>query len=376
MIIDSEKNLEKQLNKFNKIYSKMEDPRYFRFDAFKEMGFSDISHFRDYYKNNWLSKLLNKPIKEKEKIIKAFKAGTLPGTTKVLWIEQQSFLKNMFIIDSPVPSEKASFIYAKQLLKKNEKILYIAQDKECIDEIRKFTEQNKIDCVIAEKICVRIRKIDTETYSLLSVILNNNCAISPLTNISVSDGMDMLRFFLGSDFELTQEGVERIMDKIPTDLSSVNPLLQKNYAQVRSILIDELDKIKPFLSQEYNKHEDIFLTLVENKSMVASGENNTIAQMIAVLARIYFLELLYGKQGQEGYKYPKLIFPDVEKEESYGNFYFNISLGRQVQMVNFIYSNKENNYVKDNTAIFMKHINRNLYHIKTSYDDTIIEVKE
>lgn len=376
MIIDSEKNLEKQLNKFNKIYSKMEGSQYFRFDAFKEMGFSDVSHFRDYYKNNWLSKFLNKPIKEKEKIIKAFKAGTLPSTSKTLWIEQQSFLKNMFIIDSLVPSEKASFIYAKQLLKKNEKILYIAQDKECIDEVRKFTEQNKIYCVIAEKICIRIRKIDIATYSFLSVILNNNSAISPLTNISVSDRMDMLRFFLGSDFELTQEGVERIMVKIPADLSSVNPLLQKVYAQVRPILIDKLNKIKPFLSQEYNKREDIFLNLVENNSMVASGENKTTAQMIAVLARIYFLELLSGKQGQEGYKYPKLIFPDVETEEGYGNFYFNISSGRPVQMVNFIYSNKENNYVKNNTAIFMKHINRNLYHIKTSYDDAIVEVKE
>lgn len=376
MIIDSEKNLEKQLNKFNKIYSKMEGSQYFRFDAFKEMGFSDVSHFRDCYKNNWLSKLLNKSIKEKEKMIKAFKAGSLPGTSKNLWIEQQSFLKNMFIVDSSIPSEKASFIYAKQLLKKNKKILYIAQDKECIDEVRKFTEQNKIDCVIAEKICLRICKIDLETYSVLSVMLNTNSAISPLTNISVSDRMDMLIFFLGSYFELTKEGVERIMDKIPADLSSVNPLLQKVYAQVRPILIDKLNKIKPFLSQEYNKREDIFLNLVENNSMVASGENKTIAQMIAVLARIYFLELLSGKQGQEGYKYPKLIFPDVETEEGYGNFYFNISSGRPVQMVNFIYSNKENNYVKNNTAIFMKHINRNLYHIKTSYDDAIVEVKE
>lgn len=369
MIIDSEKNLEKQLNKFNKIYSKMEGHRYFRFDAFKEMGFSGVNHFKDYYKNNWLSKLLNKPIKEKEKIIKAFKAGTLPGTSKNLWIENQSFLKNMFIIDSLVPSEKASFIYAKQLLKKNEKILYIAQDKECVENIKKFTVPNEIDCVIAEKICMRIFKINNESYSLLSVMLNDNSSAYPLD-------IKILEFLLGSSLELTQEGVDKSIANMTNDFSSITPYLQRTYAKARDVLINKMTEIRPFLSETYNENEDIFLNLMKNKSLVVLACYPTIAAMVAVCARIYFFELIAKKQEHQEYKYPKLIFPDIEKEESYGNFYFNISFGRQVQMVNFIYSNKENNYVKNNTSIWMKHINGNLYHINTDYDDAIVEVKE
>lgn len=369
MIIDSEKNLEKQLNKFNKIYSKMEGPRYFRFDAFKEMGFSGVNHFKDYYKNNWLSKLLNKPIKEKEKIIKAFKAGTLPGTTKVLWIEQQSFLKNMFIIDSPVPSEKASFIYVKQLLKKNEKILYIAQDKECIDNMKKFTVDNKIDCVIAEKICMRIFKINNESYSLLSVMLNYDSSVYPLH-------IKILEFFLGSSVELTQEGIDKSIANMTNDFSSIPTSLQRIYGETRNILINKMTEIRPFLSETYDGNEDVFLNLMKNKSLAVLACRPTIAAMVAVCARICFVELIAKKQEHPEYKYPKLIFPDVEKENSYGNFYFNVSLGRQVQMVNFIYSNKENSYVKNNTSIWMKHIKGNLYHINTDYDDAIIDVKE
>jgi len=369
MIIDSRKNIEKQLSKFNKIYSKMEGSQYFRFDAFKEMGFSGISHFRDHYKNNWLSKLLNKSIKEKEKTIKAFKAGSLPGTSKTLWIEQQSFLKNMFIVDSPTPTEKASFIYAKDFLKKNEKIVYIAQDKECIDNMKKFTADNKIDCVIAEKICMRIFKINNESYSLLSVMLNYDSSVYPLD-------IKILEFFLGSSVELTQEGIDKSIANMTNDLSSIPPHLQRMYATTRNVLINKMTQIRPFLSETYNENEDVFLSLMKNKSLVVLACCPTIAAMVAVCARICFVELIAKKQENPEYKYPKLIFPDVEKEESYGNFYFNVSLGRQVQMVNFIYSNQENNYVKNNTAICMKHINGNLYHINTRYDDVIIEVKE
>jgi len=369
MIIDTEKNLEKQLQKFNKIYSKMEGSQYFRFDAFKEMGFLGISHFRDHYKNNWLSKFLNKPIKEKEKMIKAFKAGSLPGTSKTLCIEQQSFLKNISIVDSPNPTEKASFIYAKEFLKKNEKIVYIAQDKECIDNMKKFTVDNKIDCVIAEKICIRILKINNESYSLLSVMLNCNSSVYPLD-------IKILEFFLGSSVELTQEGVDRSIANMTNDFSSIPPPLQRMYGETRNILINKMTEIRPFLSETYNGNEDVFLNLMKNKSLAVLACCPTIAAMVAVCARICFVELIAKKQEHPEYKYPKLIFPDVEKEESYGNFYFNVSLGRQVQMVNLIYSNKENSYVRNNTAIFMKHINRNLYHINTGYEDEIIEVKE
>lgn len=372
MIIHRKKDIERELRRCNKVYK----------NKFSTYGDYDISlnafqeiHFIHHEEKNLIYKLFNRAYLPNDKIIRNFKAGTIPKTNKDLWIEKSIYFKTMFIVDSPVSSEKASFIYTKKLLARGEKVFYLAEDKECVELAKNFMKESNIPYIFLDKICFRAFKIDLIFHLFIFNIIQCRMPfiLKKIGFYQLSLIIDFL-FQSSNDIkiEFTKKGIDYFIANIPSDFSKFTLAEQESYLEVKKIITEEMVKMKIFLCEIYNEDNDIFYNLMLNDSIIIPAKNTLMEIVVMICVNLCFENDLPVKCLMEGYRYPKIITPCPEQ---ISHLYVPRFL-RGVGISYMFYSDKEEDKYMANSYLFLKHNKGSLYNIKTQYDDEIIDISK
>lgn len=373
MIIHRKKDINRELRRCNKVYK----------NKFATYGYYDISlnafqeiHFIHHEEKNLIYKLFNKAYWPNDKIIRNFKAGTIPKTNKDLWIERSIYFKNMFIVDSPVPSEKASFIYTKKLLARGEKFFYLAEHKECVELTKKCMSEYNIPCIFLDKICFRAFKIDSQFHLFIYNIIQYRIPyiLKKIDYYKLSLIIDFL-FQSRNDIkiEFTKKGIDYFIANIPSDFSKFTLAEQESYLEVKKIITEEMVKMKIFLCEIYDEDNDIFYNLMLNDNIIIPAKNTLMEVVVMTCVNLFFENDLPKKCLMKGYQYPKIITP-CPKHITYS---YISCFKKDLGISYIIYSDKEEeNKNMPNVGLFLKHNKGNLYNIKTQYDDKIIDISK
>lgn len=381
MIIDKKKNLYKELLRIHRSNKKknpgfMEHEGHTMHYVFINSGFDSLRDFKEKYGRNKLKEILNKPVYNNDLFMKTFKAGVVKGTQLDFWLEKSILTRyGAFINESVNTTEKCSFIYACELLRKNEKIFYVIDDENTCKAAINFMNNNKVNHKIIEKVCFNVFNMDDYFYVFLDLML-----LKRESSLVEDDKKryELYNFFFNSDYknmEFSKEAIDKFKKEKRAIFPYKNDEEKEMYNRIHTALSEYLDEIYPFLSEQYCIEEDVFLNMQKGESFLLASENSIHSYLIIQCARFFYcyIEQLQSPTKEENAKriiIPHLIIPAIENitlvcllKNSYLPPYNNA--------FTFYYGNQENDLFKMNTGFYLKHKKGTLYDVSSFFEKNI-----
>jgi len=381
MIIDKKKNLYKELLRIHRS-NKEKNRSFMEYDGhtihnvFMNSGFESFKDFKTKYRGSKFKEILNKPVYNNDLFMKTFKAGIVKGTDLDFWLEKSILTRyDAFINESVNTTEKCSFIYACELVRKNEKIFYVIDDENTFKAVINFVNNNKVNHKIIEKVCFNVFNMDDYFYIFLDLML-----LKRKSSLVEDDKKryELYNFFFNSDYkslEFSKEAIDKFKKEKRTIFPYKDDEEKEMYEQVYTALSEYLDKIYPFLSEQYSIEEDVFLNMQKGENFILASENNIHSYLIIQCARFFYcyiehLQSLTKVENAKKIIIPHLIIPAIENitlmcllKNSYLPPYNNA--------FTFYYGNQENYLFKMNTGFYFKHKSGTLYEVSSFFEKNI-----
>lgn len=382
MIINKKKNLYKELlkirrNNKGKTPNFAEHELYTIHNVFIDSGFDSLRDFKEKYRKHRLKKFLNKPVYKNVPFLKTFKAGIVEGVDQELWLEKIPLMKYGIFVNEPVNTkEKCSFIYACELLSKNEKIFYVIDDNDTFEATVNFINEKKINHTIINKICFNIFNMDDYFYVLLDLLLSKS-KFSCVKDFQKRH--ELYGFFFSSDYksiEFSKEAIDKLRNNERAIFPCKNDEEKEMYDQIYNALVECLDEIYPFLSDKYCIEEDVFLNMQKGESFLLDSKSVAHSSLIIQCSRFFYgyIDRLQNSGKLENQKtlvIPHMIIPDVEDINQIMILKHSYLMTSNSSMTLY-YGNQENYLFRMNTGFYFKHKSGTLYEMSSFFDKNIV----
>jgi len=382
MIINRKKNLYKELLRIHRS-NKEKNPSFMEYygdtihNVFINCGFESFQDFKTKHKGNKLKEILNKPVYNNDLFMKTFKAGVVKGTELDFWLEKSILTRyGAFINESLNTKEKCSFLYACELLRKNEKIFYVVDDEDTFKATINFMNDKKINHTILKHICFRIFDMNIDFWGFIDITLSKR---KSLIVEDYKKRYELYDFFFNSDYksmEFSKDAINKFRKKERAIFPHKNDDEKEMYEQIYIALSEYLDEIYPFLSDEYCIEEDVFLNMQKGGNFLLASENTIHSYLIIQCSRFFYdyihrLQNFIISKDEKTPVIPHMIIPDVESMQQVC-IVKSVYLTPYINNIIFYYGNKENDLFKMNTGFYFKHKSGTLYEVSTFFEKNII----
>lgn len=382
MIINRKKNLYKELLRIHRSNKGknpgfMEHEEHIIYDVFMNSGFDSLRDFTAKYGRNKLKEILNIPTYKDNLFLNTFKAGVVEGVDMDFWLERNILMRHgAFINESIDPKEKCSFIYACELLSKNEKIFYVIDDNKTFEATVNFINDRKINHTIINKICFRVFNMDDYFYVFLDLMLSKS-KFSLVEDFQKRH--ELYGFFFSSDYksiEFSKEAIDKFRKNERAIFQCNNDEEKEMYDQIYYGLLECLEEIYPFLSDKYCIEDDIFLNMQKGKNFLLASKNVAHSFLIIQCGRFFYgyvgrLQNAINSDNQKIPIIPHMIIPDIEDINQISILKYSYLATYNSSMILY-YGNKNNDLFRMNTGFYFKHKIGTLYEVSSMFDKNIV----